>query len=352
MKKSLFLFAMQCFALAGFAQDVDITPSNFKYVDQPVGPVSIQKFFTGANVGVPCNKQIEGLSENGVFVVAGGQYANSAQPYAENLQAGTAIVDLGGEVGKVLCINGGGSKFNEQNQLSYPACAGVLNWFNFNWFTDAKSTPRGGNAEKPNIRVRVVMNIFANQIDEATAIVNKAYMVTNQGNILPNGDNNLSGADVTSGAFVEMYEDGEPVLDENENYIYDATKWLVYEFDTFCPQDEDGGEDASGAPLRLKMEMNPGALQNATFFIKEISFTQIADNTNPIVGARKKTYATYSVDPQSYVTAIVGTEMDKTSLENAVVYDMNGRLVADKSHLLKGAYIMKVGKQSIKFLVK
>lgn len=47
----------------------------------------------------------------------------------EKLQDGTSIVDMGGEVGKVLCINGANSDFNDTFNVSYPKNSGdITGW--------------------------------------------------------------------------------------------------------------------------------------------------------------------------------------------------------------------------------
>ena len=353
MKKKLLLLALQCMTMSGFAQmNEDLTPSAYKYSNLPTGKIEVQRFFQGANVPVPCNALIDELYDNGLFVVHGGQFANPDQPYAKDLQAGLSVVDLGGEVGKVFCLNGHNSVFGQDKALGYPQCTGTLNWFGFNWFMDPQNSPMGGTDEKPNIRVRVVMNIFANNLDESASIINSAYMVTNQGNVMPNGSNKDEGVNVTSGEFAETYEDGEPVADEDGNYIHDATKWMVYEWDTYCPTTKDEGPESSSTPMRLKMEMVQGNVANATMFIKEVSFTKLDNNTAPILGMRKKTFETYSVDPKSYVTAINNVTTDTSAWENAAIYDLSGIRMPNKKNLPAGTYIMKKDNKSIKFIVR
>ena len=338
MKKQLLSMVALLFVGSAIAQeDVDLTPAKYKYADQPVGEYKIATFFTGANIAAPCDATIQEFYDNGLFIVAGGQFANPAQPYAQDLQAGTSIVDLGGEVGKVLCVNGVNSKYNTLNELNFAQCKGGLNWFNFNWFMDPQNTPTDGTEEAPNIRVRVVLNVFAYTLDESANIINSAYMVTNQGNVMPAGSNTAEGVAVTSGTFAETYEDGEPVEDEEGNYVYGPTKWMVYEWDTYCPSSKEG--EGSGAPLRLKMEMNQGNLAGATVFIKEVSFTKLAENPEPILGTRKKSFVKYTVDPHKVDTAIGAVEMGNDEVE---YFDISGMKV-DAGNLGKGVFIMKCG---------
>lgn len=342
MKKQLLSVAAFLFAGSIFAQeDVDLTPSYYKFAEQPIGQYKIMNFFHKANPDMPPAQIVEENYNNGALIVAGGQFAgNPNVTYAQDLQAGTSIVDLGGEVGKVMCVNGVNSKYNSVMGMNYAQCTGSLNWFNFNWFMNPENTPTDGTAEVPNIRVRVVLNIYANTLDESANIINSAYMMSAQNNPLPAGTNTAEGVAITSGAFAETYEDGEPAEDENGNYIYDPTKWMVYEWDAYCAEE--------GIPMRLKMEMNQGNLTNATVFFKEISFTKLAENPEPILGTRKKTYVKYSVDPQKVDASIEAVASESAGAE---YYNLSG-MKMNATDLTRGVYIVKRNGSVSKVIVK
>lgn len=352
MKQILLSLAAMAAVGTAYAQDIDLTPSNYKYAERQVGQETIAKFFTGANIPAPCDAIVSENYNNGLFVVAGGQFANDKQPYAKDLQAGTSIVDLGGEVGKVLCINGANSKYNDKYKMDYPQCTGTLNWFNFDWFTDPNNTPTdGGSADaERNIRVRVVFNVYSNTPDETANVINSAYMMTNQGNVMPAGSNTADGVAVTTGEFIETYaDDGTPVEDDNGDYIYDPTKWMVYEWDTYCPESE--GEKLS-TPMRLKMEMNQGNLAGCTMFIKEVSFTKLAANTDPISGnTRRKTFKKLAVDPQAVATAISGINAAAAGGAKEV-YTLGGTRVNAAKALGQGVYIVKENGKTAKMIIK
>lgn len=350
MKQILLSLAMIMTASGAFAQNEDITPSKYKYADKEVGQELIDGIYTGANIPAPCDEIVKEKYNNGLFAVAGGQFANPAQPYAKDLQAGTSIVDLGGEVGKVLCINGKNSKFNEKYNVEFPKCTGTLNWFNFNWFMDPKNTPTiSGEVSDAtrNIRVRVVLNVYSNTPDEAANIINAAYMVSNQGNIMPAKSNTATGVAITTGDFIERYaDDDSPVLDDDENYIYDPTKWMVYEWDTYCPTPVD---EQTGVPLRLKMEMMAGNLAGSTVFIKEVSFTKLGADAKRIAGnTRCKTYKTLK---QAVTT---GINSINASASNGVkeIYTLNGTRVNAGTQLSQGLYIVKEGGKTTKMVIK
>lgn len=351
MKQILLSLAMIMTAGGAFAQDVDVTPSKYKYADKEVGQEAIDGFITGANIAAPCDKLIEEKYNNGMFIVAGGQFGNTAQPYAKDLQAGTSIVDLGGEVGKVLCINGKNSKFNEKYNVKFPQCSGTLNWFNINWFMDPKNTPTISGKEVSdatrNIRVRVVLNVYSNKPGEADNIINAAYMVSNQGNVMPAESNKATAVAITTGEFIERYvDDDSPVLDDNDNYIYDPTKWMVYEWDTYCPTPVD---EQTGVPLRLKMEMVQGNLAGCTVFIKELSFIKLADSSERIAGnKRNKTFKTLKPGVATGISSI------NASASNGVkeIYTLNGTRVNAGTQLGQGLYIVKEGGKTTKMVIK
>lgn len=351
MKQILLSLAMIMTAGGAFAQDVDVTPSKYKYADKEVGQEAIDGFVTGSNIAAPCDKLIEEKYNNGLFYVAGGQFGNTAQPYAKDLQAGTSIVDLGGEVGKVLCINGKNSKFNETYNVKFPQCTGTLNWFNFNWFMDPKNTPTISGKEVSdatrNIRVRVVLNVYSNKPDEAEGeIISAAYMVSNQGNVMPAESNKATGAKITTGEFIKTFDDGTPEEGPNGDYVYNPTKWMVYEWDTYCPTPVD---EQTGVPLRLKMEMKAPNLAGSTVFIKEVSFTKLGADAKRIEGnKRSKTFLTLK---QAVAT---GINSINASASNGVkeIYTLNGTRVNAGTQLGQGLYIVKEGGKTTKMVIK
>ena len=331
MKQILLSLAMIMTAGGAFAQDVDVTPSKYKYADKEVGQEAIDGFVTGSNIAAPCDKLIEEKYNNGLFYVAGGQFGNTAQPYANDLQAGTSIVDLGGEVGKVLCINGKNSKFNETYNVKFPPTI---------------SGKEVSDATR-NIRVRVVLNVYSNKPDEAEGeIISAAYMVSNQGNVMPAESNKATGAKITTGEFIKTFDDGTPEEGPNGDYVYNPTKWMVYEWDTYCPTPVD---EQTGVPLRLKMEMKAPNLAGSTVFIKEVSFTKLGADAKRIEGnKRSKTFLTLK---QAVAT---GINSINASASNGVkeIYTLNGTRVNAGTQLSQGLYIVKEGGKTTKMVIK
>lgn len=354
MKKSLLIAAALLAASPVIAQEEmeDITPSGYNYDEMPVGLVNIPVGYDTANPPAPYDPIIQEYYDNGLFIVVGGQMVSGTK-YIDRLRPGVSIVDLGGEVGKVLTVSGHESKVNDvfknlyNVELNVPQCTDALNWFNFGWFTDPNNTPDDGTADEPNIRCRIVMNICSNSIGEADNVINKVYMMDNQGNVRSvSTEFEAERSSVNSAEFAEYDDDGEPVMDEEENYVYDPTRWLVYEFDFHCPGID---EDKNLAyPLRLKMEMNNGNLNHSTVFFKEVKFFKMASNPDPIKMTRSHTYKTMVPNPTA--TGIQGV---RSFGEGTMVYNAAGQKVGKSAEGLgKGVYVVKNGSKSQKLLVK
>ena len=230
----------------------DITPfTKYDYSTRSVGKETIGGFFANAN---PNRDYLINNYNEGLFVVCGGQMGNTANQ--KRLLEGTSIVDMGGEIGKVLCINGANSDFNDTFNVSYHKNSGdITGWVNLNWTTDPNTTPTDGTAEDPNIHVKIVMNVYAgstNIFKDKNTFDNVNIVVKNDGNAY------------------STYEGVKPSEFYTEKGNYDITKWMTYEFDTYCEN------KATSKPIRLSLNIsNKGAINNTTIFIKEISFTKI-----------------------------------------------------------------------------
>lgn len=250
----------------------DITPAKYKYSTRPVGQEAISGFFTAANPkAADINNLIQTKYDDGLFFVCGGQMGNTANQ--KRLLEGTSIVDMGGEVGKVLCINGANSDFNNIYNVSYHKnnSGNITGWVNLNWTTDpATEHTINGSETAPNIHVKIVMNVYAGSTNQFKDLNIFDYVKT------------LGKADGRE-------HSTQPAVIPNEFYTegsYDITKWMTYEFDTYCNNSEDSN------PLRLSLNIsNKGAINNTTIFIKEITFTKI-DPANKT--GFKKSFSTIS----------------------------------------------------------
>ena len=184
---------------------------------------------------------------------------NTTNDKSDKLKAGISIVDMGGEVGKVLCINGVNSNFNTTFNVDYPKCQKCSdNNFGFlwlNWFFN--KTKQFGSSEERNIHIKVVMNIYANEDKTSSNVIAQVIAKTLTNNFVVTNTNTVPIAPTS-------------FLTEGK---YDINKWMTYEFDTYCPS-------GAGNPIRLMMNLPAGAIDNATIFIKEITFTQTSTTTN------------------------------------------------------------------------
>ena len=194
------------------------------------------------------------------------------------------------------------------------------------------------------------MHICSNAIGDADNVVNKVYMMTKQGNVVSctennNDETNAERNSVNSAEFAEYDDEGDPVLDDDDNYVYDPTRWLVYEFDFYCP-----GKDLDGNyahPLRLKMEMNNGNLDHSTIFFKEVKFFKLKSNPDPITMNRKHSYIKLVPGSGSAISQLSGNRGDLK------VYNMAGQYVGRTiDGLSSGVYVSKQNGKVEKVLVK
>lgn len=266
----------------------DITPAKYKYSTRSVGQEAVDGFYAKANIDASnSNDQMTPLLKkynNGLFAINGGLMPDgTTNTNSNNLQAGISIVDMGGKVGKVLCINGANSNFNKTFNVDYAKCsANVTGYLVLNWFSDPKNTPIG-SIDKRNIHIKVVMNIYANEDKTSNNVITQVVTKTKT--------NNLAVTNIKNAATNIVPIEPSSFLTEGK---YDINKWMTYEFDTYCPSD-------AGNPIRLTMNLPAGAINNATIFIKEITFTQTStttdqDNYKTNVSTINATALTYNED--------------------------------------------------------
>lgn len=250
----------------------DITPAKYKYSTRSVGQEDVDGFFKGANISVDLMKSLLESHQNsdGIFAISGGQMPNGGtSEKSDKLKAGISIVDMGGEVGKVLCINGVNSNFNTTFNVDYAKCQKCSdNNFGFlwlNWFFN--KTKDFGSLEKRNIHIKVVMNIYANENKTSSNVISQIVTKTKTNamvvDITKVDEKNSVATNIVPVAPTSFLTEGK----------YDINKWMTYEFDTYCPND-------AGNPIRLMMNLPAGAIDNATIFIKEITFTQTSTTTD------------------------------------------------------------------------
>ena len=274
----------------------DITPAKYKYSTRSVGQEHVDGFCNGGNISLPnkdnnYNDQMTPLLKkynNGLFAINGGQMPDgTTNAKSDNLQAGISIVDMGGEVGNVLCINGANSNFNKTFNVDYPKCStDIQGYLWLNWFSDPNTTLSCTDKNR-NIRIKFVINIYANEADASINVISGVLAKTKANGFAVTN----SGRSFSPKAF---YTNG----------TYDINKWITYEFDAFCPSIE-------GNPIRLMMNLPHNAINNATIFIKEITFTQTSTTTDK--DNYKTSLSTITATALTYNEAATNTFKEITS---------------------------------------
>lgn len=370
---------------SAMAEMTDVTPAGYDFANgKSIAAVSINPYDEAVaavggnsadwNLGAPF--AYESFYKDGLVAWIGPQFKGK---YAAILE-GIREINLGGTVGNVLCIGGLTSNVKDAlkayNGYDYdiPVYGEDAGYIIPNIFADPKV--------EGNIRVRFVLNIYRNALDEGESVF-QPYARRNLG-WQPNEDNAAPDRSVFSGNFamnwgeadaenhqidystaapedLELYtpEEGDygyERVDDN-GYVWNPERWMVYEFDT---------TSEAGDPLMIKCEI-PGAISNGTIFIKEIKFFSI-DEPEIAPATRRKTYEYYELGDPSQ-TGISSVVAEASALranvngnavsfnEAAVVYTVSGVKVAsvaagEVATLAKGFYVASANGKAVKFVVK
>lgn len=345
--KSLLLSAAAMLTAFGVYAQNDITPDRFKFANQPEGEYKIDYFVTTANPANGWQIPID-RSDDGFLMVAGapaGIPATEETPstnMGQSIQKLTTIVDLGGEVGKVLCMKGKASKY-ENGAENIPDAD--IRWFNYNFYTPFTFTPISTSEDDQNpIRVRLVFSIVHNT-QTSTDEMFKMYAST-----LANSPTPVNGL-FNAADFQLLDEEGDPVVDDEWNAQYDPTRWMVYEFDFVV------GTEA-GNPARLKMEIANAIWAEGAILIKELKFL-----TEPVGEPVQRQYVTYKPGDDSSVADLFKEKAFTVSGDQVTfnaageVYGLNGMKVAtakagETVQLNAGFYIVRANGESSKLIVK
>lgn len=341
MKKILLLTAI-AFSTCAMAQELltDITPKAYDWANQPIGTKMVVKHCDASwNTPFTFSYTLGGSEylENGGCISAN----NTTDP--TYIMDGTAVVDLGEGIGKVMCINGAESK--AQEALGFTTDASVNNMIQINIFTNPDNTPR-----KQWIRCKMVLNIFSNTISTTDGIISNMYFM--------DADNNNKHADlvqfpenkISSAQFAEYDEEGDPVLDDYEDYIYDKKRWLTFQVDFYMMDTFKGdtyeGRTSKDMPAKWKIYMPQGGLKQASIFIKELKFYTIDGYTDDKDEANWPAYAraphlTYGPCPET-VDGIKTVNSENKSQQS--IYNLAGQRV---NKTQQGVYIVN-GKKIVK----
>lgn len=325
--KTLLFSAAALLAVSNVNAQTDITPERFVFSNQELGEYKIDYFNKGGNTPVNWQMAID-QSDEGLFVVAGapGKLDPSEEipttNMGQSIQKLTTIVDLGGEIGKVLCMKGQSSNY-ENGAENVPGAD--IGWFNYNFYSPKSQTP-----VKAPVRIRLVFNCVHNDAENAGALF-KMYSSTNQNN---------------AGTAYDKFEPKDFLKDG----VYDPTKWEIFEIDVQVVED--------GNPPRLKMEVQTGVWANGAILIKEIKFIANPEG-DPVQGE----FVTYDSGTSNVAETILDQSAysvngnNVTFLQAGEVFGLNGIKVAtvkagETVQLNAGFYIVRTNGQAAKLVIR
>ena len=344
MKKTLLFSAAMLLGASAYAQtaDLDMTPTRFQFANQEVGQVLINYYNSGVNPAASTPTEATTMADNGFvgcYVAPADGVTNGTEPTTDmtrSLQANINIVDLGGQVGKVLCLKG-----PESTSKYGPAAAnaGILRFGEYSFYTKVTGAER-----QAKVRTRLVYSIVSNAESYDDVFEPPFSTFTN------NDSGNQKGYFDPSNYYAE--EDGGVAYDDEGNPIYDATKWQVFEFDASV------GEVA-GFPGRLRFHWVVEAYKTSCVLIKEMKFI-LNPTGDPVQGE----FVTYTPGTSAVKELVLGENRAFTVAGNQVtfsaagnVYNISGMQVADAVAgetvtLDRGIYVVKAGDKTEKLIVK
>ena len=360
MKKFLLFTAMAAVSVAVSAQ-TDFTPEAYKFSQRAVGEkLVMQHVVSNWNTPPMSSAAIEELAPDGGFV------ALNAQSDVSIGMNATCIVDLGGNVGHVLAITGADmSGLNE----AYAAAglgavknapeAGVGS-LQINMYTDPSSTPPAAI-----IQSDIVVNAWANNTAPDQAVWANYYHMTSANDVTPQNANGWDGNALNITDFCQYDEEGDLVVDDDENAIYDPTRWLrLTTLVKTLAKDTEDWPYSNAVKAKL---WTGGSFGNVVLFIKELTFktTEYTKDSEEFTSQtnHQRTFETWNPDPNKVEEAIKTVKAAAkfnvvdgqfVSLETADVYTLDGKKVVSgtQGQLTAGAYIAKINGVSVKFVVK
>ncbi|WP_430809637.1 MULTISPECIES: T9SS type A sorting domain-containing protein [unclassified Carboxylicivirga] len=350
-------------SVSAWAQ-TDITPARYKFNNLPVGPFSLDKANPGAN---PPNGDPDVMSNwnDGFITACNGNLNSLTTGQGGILNSYFQILDMGGDVGKVLCMKGSGSTFPH-------GVAGDdgfwLGWWNLAFYTDKDLTPSivdltssGLSVEEAEkqatVRMRVVFHIHQNEL----TTTNKLFDVlgyTYSGNHKTVDGVLTATQEFKSGDCASQIVDPVTFLPE---LTYDDTKWIACEYDFVA-------KEVDGAPLRFTFRFG-GNAKNTTLLIKELTFTanpsgepienqELTLVSDPVATAINDLPSADELKCYGSNGELVITNADAN--EQVEVYALSGQLISSRRAgqaqvripLTKGLYIVRVGTRTAKVAVK
>lgn len=372
MKRFFTTVSMVALFINGAFSQTDITPSRYKFNSLSVGHYSLDKASPGANPPAS-DVDVKNNWNNGFITALNGQLSSLTSGQGSILNSFFQVLDMGGEVGKVLCMKGGDSTF----PYGVAGNAGFgLAWWNLAFYTDPVLTPSittmlpdGVSVEsaspeemalatkKATVRLRLVFHIHQNTIDNS----NKLFDIlgyTYTGNHKKDDLGNLSATQIfKSGDFADVVFNEET---EEEELTYNPNKWIACEYDFVAPE-------IAGAPLRFTFRFGGNAAKT-TLLIKEMSM--IVNPTGDPVENQVLTLVSNpvstSVNEQPQVETLhyfvsngilrlknvnAGEQVVVYSITGQVVHKLEARGQELELPLRKGIYVVQAGSKKAKIAI-
>lgn len=340
MKKTLLIGAALVSSLGAFAQ-VDITPANYKFssaTEIPWYPGTIldANILPGATLGeggVWGDMNFSEYYNNGLFVNASA--TQNTDELQEAFRNGWSLVDLGGEVGQVLCFAGKDSGIANYLNEKYPEMSD--NWskiavdpmnvgrFNLNIYMQDKYPGDG------YMHVKFMYNVYSTTLGQGTPIWTQMGIETNS-NGYGNSWNESVNFSYSEDDFAAKWEDGELKTDEDGYAIWDPTQWKVVEFNQAI-----GGD----WPFRIRLwSQGDNAWNKFAFFMRDMEITFYDGEESP--GCN---FTTEIITVENILTAGVESLVSDDANAPVEYYNLQGVKVANPD---KGIYIKKQGSKATK----
>lgn len=406
MKKIILFSSFVALTLATSAQSV-ITPDKFDFSKWPVGALSedagaINKIdHVGAGY-LGAATVTENLNAGGVIQLAHGDFSDLEHSDIARVKSGLSIIDLGGEVGKVLCFKGHGATYDKGIAASEDFSK--IKDFTLNFYLDPAKTktakelyfkrfPEGtefdfhtvnSNTARAEaiIRTTIVFKIIDNKMDPTEYGDNKTV-----GLMLRFG-NGTSGSNTSysSRPLADVTEDEEGEM----TAISKPNAWLEVSTDGYVNQDP-----AKPYTINLRAltagEGSDYSINNKTLLIKSIKLTtdyRLGDanfypsletvgevgfanqNQNTTIPQMSKRIelkdATVGIDAIANVNkpfyTVAGNQVTLNNLQEGnrvAIVAIGGQQISNftaKSNtatftLNKGYYIAKIGAETLKMIV-
>ena len=346
MRKTLLLSLAVLGGLGMYAQK-DITPANYKFTTAKTipwypGTILDANILPGATLGeggVWGDMNFAEYYNEGLFVNA------SATQDTDELQnafrSGWSLVDLGGEVGQVLCFAGKDSGIVEYLNQQYPDMSenwskitvDPMNVGRFNWNVYMQDKYPGDGY----MHIKFMYNVYSTTLGQGTPVWTQMGIETNS-NGYSNSWNESVNFTYSEDDFAARWEDDGSFKEDAEgNAIWDPTQWKVIEFNQAI-----GGD----WPFRIRFWSQGGnAWNNFAFFIRDFEITFYEGEESP--GCN---FTTELITVNEIFTPSAGVESLEEADVNAPIeyFNLQGVKVANPE---KGIYIKKQGDKAKKVVL-